>query len=95
MLLDHSKLDAFFLLNLTLQLLCKLFIGFICHDGKRVDLKSMNPLAILIDTDSKTTANFLPFFNNRICFVEGTDLEDVGIVPAFFQCGMGKDKLQF
>ena len=80
-LFNHTEFDAFFLLNLFLQLLGKLFIGFICHDGKRVDLKPMNPFAILIHTYTQAAANSLPFFNDGTGFVKRTDLENIGIIP--------------
>jgi len=95
MLFNHTEFNAFFLLNLFLQLFSKFFIGLVGHNSEGVNLKPVNALAILIDTYTQATANLLPFLDNGIGFVKRTDLEDVGIIPAFFQGGMWEYELKF
>ena len=55
----------------------------------------MNPFALLVNGNAKTTTNLLTFFNHRGGFVQGANLEHIGVIPAFFQRRVGEQKLQF
>ena len=51
------------------------------------------PVSLLIHTQSEATPYFLPLLGGRAAAVlQGTNLEHIGIVPAFPQSRVGKNK---
>ena len=52
----------------------------------------VHSVAVVIDTDSQTTTDLLPFGGAGIGVTQGADLEHVGIVPTFAQGGVGENE---
>ena len=52
----------------------------------------VHALAILIDTEAHTTADFLPLADVASALLQRADLEDVRIVPAFLERGVREDE---
>ena len=54
----------------------------------------MLPLTVLVDAQTQAATNFLAFLDLTLGFVQRTNLEHIGIVPAFSQGRVRKDKLE-
>src|SRR5690606_11423754 len=95
-LLDHTKAYTLVFLNFFLERAGKFRIGLVGHHCQGVDGITIvsDPLTTLVYRKAQTTADFLTFFDRRSRLVERTNLEYVGVIPAFTQCGVGKDKAQ-
>src|SRR5207253_982928 len=93
-LLDNSKSQARVLLDLLLQMLGKFLIAFGGYDRERVHVEAALSVAVLIDAEPQAAADRLPPLALRPHFAQGANLEDVGIVPAFFERRMRKDEFQ-
>ena len=89
-----GKFDAAFVFVFLLQILGETFITFVGNHGQHIHALIAHAFAVLVHCQPQPAPDFLPFFNDRAGFVERANLEYIGIVPALFQCGMGKDKTQ-
>ena len=89
-----GKFDAAFVFVFLLQIFSETFVAFIGNHGQHVYRFIAHTLAALVDRQPQPAPDFLAFFNRGAGFVERANLEYIGIVPALFQCGMGKDKTQ-
>ena len=85
---DYTETYAFFILVFFLQLVCKIFIAFISHDCQRIYRKTMLAYSVLIYAQPESSANLLPLLDFAPAFVQSTDLEHIGIVPALTQSRM-------
>ena len=90
-----TELDSGIFLYFILQCFGELFIAFVCHNSECVYVKTLYPFAVLIDTQTKSTPNLLPFLYLFGCFVERTDLEHIRIVPTLTQGGVGENKAEW
>ena len=95
MALQDAKADSFFLFVLLLKRCGKFLIALIGHNGQCIDGKSVLPLTILIDTEPKTAPDFLPFLDLALSLVQSTDLENIGVIPAFSQSRVGENEPEF
>ena len=89
-----GKFNTAFVFVFLLQVFSKTLIAFVGNHGQHVHAFIAHAFAVLVDRQPQPAPDFLPFFNRGTGFVERTNLEYIGIVPALFQCGMGKDKTQ-
>ena len=86
-------------LDLLLILRGESLVGFVGDDGEEIDFISflrafglVNALAKLVAADAQAASEFLPLLDVAVGLVERGDVEDVGIVPADAERGMGKDE---
>ena len=91
---NHAEFNPFFVLDFFLQTANKIFIGFIGHDRQCIDIKPMNACSVLVNRNTQPASDFLTFLEVRFCFVQCAYLENIRIVPTFFQRGVGKNKFQ-
>ena len=70
----------------------ELVVGLVGDDGEDVDTFVLDALAGVVDGETDATADFLAFAHVGDGLVEGADLEDVGVVPAFAEGGVGEDE---
>ena len=89
-----GKFNTAFVFVFLLQFFSKTFVAFVGNHGQHIYRFITHALAVLVYRQTQAASDFLPFFNRRTGFVERANLEYIGIVPALFQCGMGKDKTQ-
>ena len=89
-----AEADAGVVLDLLLKLLGELFVAFGRDHGQRVDLEAAQALAVLVHAKAQTTSDRLASLLLGSHLPQGADLEDVRVVPAFAQCGVGEDELQ-
>ena len=82
-----------------LQALCKAVVAFAGNDRQNVNRMHIisqhiciHTLAILIDAQAQTTADFLAFPNLAAALLQGADLENIRVIPAFTQCRVGEDE---
>ena len=61
---------------------------------EQIDIAILNPLAVLVYAQAQPASNLLAGGQGAFLVDQCTDLEYIGIVPALFQRGMGKDKPQ-
>ena len=52
-------------------------------------------LTVLIDTQTQAASYFLAAGDGGFLLNQGTNLEYIGIVPAFLQCGVGENNAQW
>ena len=52
----------------------------------------IHPVAVLIDTKTQTTTDFLPLRRVAVGVLQSADLEHIRVVPALTQCRVGEDK---
>ncbi len=57
-----------------------------------VDFVVEDALALLVDRQAQAAPDLLALLHLGDGLVEGADLEDVGVVPAFFEGGVGEDE---
>ena len=93
-LLDDAEANARVGLDFLLQVERKILIALGRDDGQRIDLETALPLAVLIDAQSQAATDGLPPLPLRAHFPQGTNLEDVRIVPALTQGRVREDELQ-
>ena len=86
-------------LDLLLILRGEGLVGFVRHNGKEVGLftflhvlQVVNALPFLIAANAEAAAEFLPLLHVAVGFVKRGDVEDVGIVPADAERGVGEDE---
>ena len=94
MLLHDAEADAGVVLDLLLQVLGELLVALGGDDGQRVDLEAAQALAVLVDAEAQAAADGLAALALGAHLAQGADLEDVGVVPALPQGGVGEDELQ-
>src|SRR3546814_17339018 len=61
---------------------------------RSVDLEATQPFTLLVDAQAQAATDGLAAFPLRADFTQSANLEHVGIVPALFQGGVGKDALE-
>ena len=52
----------------------------------------IHTVAVLIDTKTQATTDFLPLRRVAVGVLQGADLEHIRVVPALTQCGVGEDE---
>lgn len=74
--------------NLALQAFCNAVIAFTCYNSQHVNVMNfiaknarVHSVAVLIDTETQTSADFLALANFTCGLFQGTNLEYVRIVP--------------
>ena len=72
----------------------ELLVAFCGDDGERVDVEAAHPFALLVHAETQAAADRLAALALGAHLAQGADLEDVRIVPAFAQRGVGEDELQ-
>ena len=92
--LKHTKLHTGLVLYLLLERLGKLGKALIGHHMEDVDVLVLDAFTVLVDAQTQATPDFLAAGKGGFLFDQGTDLEHVGIVPAFPQGRVGEDKPQ-
>src|SRR5699024_9999352 len=85
--------------QLALEALSKGIITFAGNDRQYIDIVdivaqhiSIHTLAVLIDTQTEATAYLLTLANIAAALFQGTNLEYIGVIPAFPQCRVGKNE---
>ncbi len=68
--------------------------GLVGDDGEAVDLLVVDALAGLVDGKAEAAADHLAPLGFGPRFAQGADLEDVRVVPAFAQGGVGEDEAE-
>ena len=63
-------------------------------DGEGVGLESADALAGLVDAEAEAAPEGLAALGLGVHVAQGADLEDVGIVPAFAEGGVGENELE-
>ena len=71
------------------------FVTLVGNHRKDVDIFVKDSLASLVDGQAQAAPDFLALFHLGDGLVEGANLENVGVVPAFFEGGVGKDEAGF
>ena len=92
--LNDAESNLCFFLYLPLQLLGELLVALPRHDRQRVDVEAAHAFALAVDAQAQASADRLAPFPLGADVAQRTDLEDVGIVPAFTQGRMGEDELE-
>ena len=92
--LHDAEANPGFFLYLPLQLLGELLVALPRHDRQRVDVEAAHTFALTVDAQAQASADRLAPFPLGADVAQHTDLEDVGIVPAFTQGRMGEDELE-
>ena len=94
MLLDDAEADAGVVLDLLLQVLGELLVALGGDDRERVDVEAAQALALLVDAQTQAAADRLAALALGAHLAQRANLEDVRVVPAFAQGGVGEDELQ-
>ena len=94
MLLHDAEADAGVGLDLLLEVLGELLVALGGDDGERVDLEAAQALALLVDAETQAAADGLAALALGAHLAQGANLEDVRVVPALAQGGVGEDELQ-
>ena len=93
-LLHDAEADAGIVLDLLLEVLGELLVAFGGDDGQRVDVEAAQALALLVDAETQAAADGLAALALGAHLAQGANLEDVRVVPALAQGGVGEDELQ-
>ena len=95
--LFRTFIQSFF--DFILQAVDKIGIAFTGNNRQFIDhmhISSANAfihaLTLLIDADTHATADFLSLVNIAVGLLQGTDLENIGVIPAFTQRGVREYK---
>ena len=82
-----------------MQSVHKACVTLTCNNGQNVDILHLitqnfriHAVAVFVDAQSQTAANFLPFLRGAVAVFQGTDLEHIRVVPSLTQGRMGEDK---
>ena len=67
------------------QLLGELLITFEGDNSKRIDLEAMQPIAVLVHAQAQAATNSLPALAFGLDIAQGADLENIRVIPTFFQ----------
>ena len=86
-------------LDIRLQVCNKVLIALTCNDCQHIDIMhriaaglGIHAIALLVDTQTKTAANFLPLGGLAIRMLQSTNLEHIGVVPAFTKGRVREDE---
>ena len=86
-------------LNIGLQRRYKVLVALAGNNRQHIQVMHRCPtgggihaVAVLIDTQTQTSAYLLTFGNGVVGVLQGANLEDIWIVPAFPQSGVGEDE---
>ena len=82
------------LLDLLLEVLGELLVAFGGDDGERVDVEAPEAFALLVHAETQAAPDRLPALALGAHLADGANLEDVRVVPALAQGGVGEDELQ-
>ena len=93
-LLHDAEANAGVVLDLLLQVLGELLVALGGDHGQRVDLEAAQALAVLVHAQAQAAADGLAALALGPHVAQGANLEDVRIVPAFAQRGVGEDELE-
>ena len=87
------------ILNIGLQRRYKVLIALAGNNCQHIQVMHRCPtgggihtVAVLIDTQAQTTAHLLPLCNIAVGVLQGANLEDIGVVPAFPKGRVGEDE---
>ena len=94
MRLDDTEADAGVGLDLLLEVVRELLVALRRDNGQGVDLEATQADAVLVHAEAKTTADRLATLALGADVAQPTDLEDVRVVPALAQSGVGEDELE-
>src|SRR3546814_6057745 len=92
-LLDDTEANAGVGLVFLLEVVGEGLIALGRDHRERVDLEATQPFTLLVDAPAQAATDGLAAFPLRADFTQSANLEHVGIVPALFQGGVGKDEL--
>ena len=92
--LQNAKLHTGIVLDFPLKGLCELGEALIGHHVKDVDVFVFHPFTVLVHAQTQATTYLLSAGKGRLLLDQSADLEYIGVVPAFLQCGVGEDKAQ-
>ena len=93
-LLHDAEADARVGLDLLLEVLGELLVALGGDDGQRVHVEAPQPLPLLIHAEPQAAPDGLAAFPLGAHLAQGTNLEDVRVVPALLQRRVGEDELQ-
>ena len=93
-LFHDAEADAGVVLDLLLEVLGELLVAFGGDDRERVDVEAAQAFALLVHAQTQAAADGLPALALGAHLAEGANLEDVRVVPALAQGGVGEDELQ-
>jgi len=91
----RRKVDLTILTILGLKTGGITFVGLIGDDCENIDIFIEDALTGLVDREAHATTDLLAFLHLGSGLIEGTDLEDIGVIPAFLECRVGKDETCF
>ena len=87
------------LLDVGLQIRNEALITFTCDNRQLVDVVDalaenlhIHSVTGLVDTKTETTTNFLPLLCGAVAVLQCTNLEHIGVIPAFTQSRVREDK---
>ena len=82
-----------------MQSVYKSCIALAGNNGQDVDILHLisqhfriHAVSVLIHAQTQTTAYFLPLLRGAVAVLQGADLEDIRVIPAFPQGRVGEDE---
>ena len=97
--IDHTGTVCNCFCQLALQPSCEGIVAFAGDNGQQIDVMDIvtqdigiHAVAVLIDAETQTAADFLALTDFAAALLQSADLEHIGVVPTFSEGRVGEDE---